>query len=79
MCTHSQAVDTFERVSALLGLPLALAPALSAWGVCSVGGCVWALCIGPTLNADSIVLQNKINTGDVFASLRIILQTLLKD
>lgn len=55
--THPQTVDTFKRISALLGLPLALSPALSARGVGSVGGCVWALCVGPTLNTDSIILQ----------------------
>lgn len=55
--THPQAVDTFKRISALLGLPLALAPALSARGIGGVGGCVWAFCVGATLNADGIVLQ----------------------
>ena len=57
VCTHPQAVDTFKRISALLGLPLALPPALPARSVGSVGGCVWALCVGPALNTDSIILQ----------------------
>lgn len=56
-CTHLQAVDAFKRISALLGLPLALAPALSAGGVGGVGGRVRALCVGATLNADGIILQ----------------------
>lgn len=52
-----QTVDTFKRISALLGLPLALAPALSAWSIGSVCGCVWPLCVCPTLNTNSIILQ----------------------
>lgn len=56
---YPQAVDTFKWVSTLFGLPLALAPALSARGIRSVGGCVWTLCIGPTLNTDSIILQGQ--------------------
>lgn len=67
--THPQAVDTFERVSALLGLPLALAPAFPARGVGSVGGRVWALCVGPTLDTDGIVLQIERDRGDVFSQL----------
>lgn len=66
VCTHPQTVDTFKRISALLGLPLALAPALSARGVGGVGGCVRALGVGPTLNTGSIILQmHRKDTGDV--------------
>ncbi len=57
VCTHPQTVDTSKRISALLGLPLALAPALSARSVGSVRGCVRALCVGAALNADSIILM----------------------
>ena len=59
VCTHPQTVDTFKRISALLGLPFALSPALSARSVGGVGGCVWTLCVGPTLDTDSIILPLK--------------------
>lgn len=60
--THSQTVDTFERVSALLGLPLALPPALPAWSVGRVGGRVWTLNVGTALHTDSIVLHTHTHT-----------------
>lgn len=78
VCTHPQAVDAFKRISALLGLPLALAPALPARGVGGVGGCVWTLCVGAALHADGIILQrhtHKKDTGEVMACLGCMLQT----
>lgn len=58
VCTHPQTVHTSERVSALLGLPLALAPALPARNVGRVGGRVRTLRVGAALHADGIVLEN---------------------
>ena len=53
---HPEAVHTLEGVSALFGLPLPLPPTPPARGVGCVGGRVWALHVGPALNADRVIL-----------------------